>query len=166
LKKTLVVGFGNVYRRDDGVGPAVVNALRRRQGRAPIDPEDDGYDELGQAVDTLVLHQLAPELAQVAAGYDLIIFVDAHVEELSDPLRVERLEACYKPPLVSHNIHPGTILQLAQTIAGQGRPAGVLLSLRGYDFDFGEGLSPSTAAQVPVAVERILGWVDGADPVT
>ena len=36
-----------------------------------------------------------------------------------------------------------------------------MLSLRGHDFDFGEGLSPETAALVPLAVERVLGLLAG-----
>jgi hydrogenase maturation protease len=160
LKRTLVVGFGNLYRRDDGVGPAVVNALRARQGRPPIDPEDDGFDDLGQPLDSVILHQLVPELAETAAGYDLIVFVDAHVGSWPEALHIEHLEACYKAPLVSHHIHPCTILQLAQTLTGAARPAGVVLSIRGYDFDFGEGLSAETAAGVPQAVAHILEWAE------
>jgi hypothetical protein len=35
----------------------------------------------------------------------------------------------------------------------------VLLSIRGYDFDFGEALSPQTAALVHESVDRILATV-------
>jgi hypothetical protein len=35
-------------------------------------------------------------------------------------------------------------------------PHGVLLSIRGYDFEFGEGLSDETAALVPSAAKRVL----------
>jgi hypothetical protein len=35
-------------------------------------------------------------------------------------------------------------------------PRGMLLSIRGHDFDFGEELSPQTAALVGEAVDRIL----------
>ena len=38
----------------------------------------------------------------------------------------------------------------------KGDPRGVLLSVRGYDFDFGEELSEGTAALIPGAVDRIL----------
>ena len=160
LKRTLVVGYGNIYRRDDGVGPAVINALRARQGKPALGPEEDGFDALGDALDTLILHQLVPELAQTAADYDLIVFVDAHVGAWPEALHVEHLEACYKPPLVSHHIHPCTILQLAGRLGGR-QPAGILLSIYGHDFDFGEGLSAETAAAVPAAVEMILGWAQG-----
>ena len=77
MKKTLVIGFGNVYRQDDGVGFVVVNALREKLGRSPLGVEDDGFDDLGHEIDTLLLHQLVPDLADVIAGYDLVVFLDA-----------------------------------------------------------------------------------------
>lgn len=155
MTRTLVVGFGNGYRQDDGVGRAVVNALRVHLGLTALAIDDDGFDELGGTIDTAVVHQLVPELAQTAAEYDLVIFVDAHVSEDLEPLREEHLEPCYRPAIVSHQMHPCTLLQLAGQM-GLRRPAGVLLSIRGHDFDFGEGLSAPTAAQVPEAVQRIV----------
>ncbi|HUM35830.1 MAG TPA: hypothetical protein PLQ85_03060, partial [Anaerolineae bacterium] len=77
--RTLIAGFGNVFRRDDGVGPTVVNAVRARLGRTPLDSLDDGFETLGETVDTVVLHQLVPELAETVKDYALLIFVDAHV---------------------------------------------------------------------------------------
>ncbi len=152
--RTLVAGFGNVFRRDDGVGPAVVNALRAQLGRAPLAALDDGFDDLGHAVDTVILHQLVPELAETIKNYALVIFVDAHVGNLPDDIRVEALDVTYTQPFVSHQIHPSTVLALARQMYGYA-PRAVLLSIRGYDFDFGEGLSAQTAALVAPAVAHI-----------
>jgi Ni,Fe-hydrogenase maturation factor len=93
---TLVIGFGNVYRRDDGVALAVLNGIRDRIGRSPLEIDDDGFDELGHEMDTVLLHQLVPELAEMVAPYDLIVFVDAHVGSIDQDLREEELAACYK----------------------------------------------------------------------
>ena len=155
LKRTLVLGFGNVYRRDDGVAFAVLNALRERLGRPPLDIDDDGFDDLGQAIDMVLLHQLVPELAEVATPYDQLIFVDAHVSAIEEPVRQEELEACFRSATVSHQLHPCTLLALIEQMRGQA-PRGALISVRGYDFDFGEGLSGETAALVPEAVEQIM----------
>lgn len=157
--RTLVAGFGNLYRRDDGVGRVVVNALLARLGRLVLDPLDDGFEDLGHPVDGVVLHQLVPELADALANYDLVIFVDAHVGAILEPLHEERLEAAFRTPFVSHQTHPSTVLALAQQMHGRA-PQAVLLSLRGYDFDFGEGLSPETAALVQPALERILALAE------
>ncbi|MGQ9713590.1 MAG: hydrogenase maturation protease [Anaerolineae bacterium] len=151
----LVIGFGNLYRRDDGVGFFVVNALRERLGLPPLGEEDDGYDDLGREVDTLLLHQLVPDLAGTVAQYDLAVFVDAHVEPIVGPLHEEELEACPREALVPHQMHPCTVLALAHDLYGA-TTRGVLLSLQGHDFDFGTGLSPETSALVPRAVARLL----------
>lgn len=158
MGRTLVAGCGNAYRRDDGVAWAVVNALREQLGRPPLGLLDDGFDDLGYGVDTVVLHQLVPELAETLTGYELVIFLDAHTGNLPDPVREERLEPAYRVPFVSHQAHPSTLLDLAQRLHGHA-PRGVLLSVRGHDFDFGEGLSAETAALVPRAVARILALV-------
>jgi hydrogenase maturation protease len=133
----------------------VVNALREHLGQPPLDPTDEGFGDLGHALDTVVLHQLLPELAETLADYDLVIFVDAHVGSVPEDIREERLKAAYRTPFVYHQTHPATVLALAQQMHGR-VPEGVLLSLHGHDFDFGEGLSPETAPLVPRAVERIV----------
>ncbi|MCL0081779.1 hydrogenase maturation protease [Dehalococcoidia bacterium] len=155
MKKTLVIGFGNVHRRDDGVGFMVINSVRERLGRPPLDAEDDGFDDLGHEIDTILLHQLVPNMAEMIAGYDLVIFVDAHVGIIPELLREEEVIARCKTTIVPHQLHPGMVLALAHQLYG-GQSRGVLLSIRGYDFDFGEGLSPQTAALVPSAVNRVL----------
>lgn len=161
MKRTLVAGFGNLYRRDDGVGRAVVSSVRERTGRPELGPLDDGFNDLGHPVDTIVLHQLVPELARMVSAYDLVIFVDAHVNGLPESMHEEYITASYQcSSFVSHQVHPAMVLDLAQRAYGC-TPEGILLSLRGHDFDFGEGLSPETAALVPPAVERILALVEG-----
>ncbi len=160
MRRTLVVGFGNPYRRDDGVGRAVVNALRRELGQPALEPLDDGLEELGRGVDTIVVHQLVPEFANLLASYALVIFVDAHVGEAADPLSEQPIAPGPHTTSVSHHMHPGTLLDLARQMHGLA-PEGLLLSLEGHDFDFGEALSPATAALVPSAVARILALIQG-----
>jgi hydrogenase maturation protease len=155
VDKTLVIGFGNIYRQDDGVAFVVLNALRARLGQPQLGIDDDGFDELGHEIDTVLLHQLVPELSDIVSGYDQVFFVDAHVGAIDELIYESELEACYKSATVSHQLHPCTLLALCQDMYGR-QPRGVLVSIRGYDFDFGEGLSERAAALVPQAVDRIL----------
>lgn len=156
LRHTLVAGFGNLYRRDDGVARYVVNALRARLGREPLDEMDDGFSDLGHDIDTVVLHQLVPELAEDLRNYSLVIFVDAHVGSTIPELLHEEIVAVnFRTPFVYHQTHPSTVLALTKQMYGV-TPEAVLLSLLGHDFDFGEGLSEETAALVEPAVTRIL----------
>ncbi len=155
MRRTLVVGFGNPYRRDDGIGAAVANALLARLGRAPLTPLDDGLEHLGHDVDIIQIHQLVPELSEIVAGYDLLILVDAHVGSLEEAVLEQRIEPSLRAPLVTHQAQPSSVLALSQQIHGRA-PETLLLSLRGHDFEFGEGLSAETAALVPWAVNRIM----------
>jgi hydrogenase maturation protease len=163
VSKSLIIGFGNVYRRDDGVAFVLLNTVRERLGRPPFDIDDDGFDDLGHEVDTIVLHQLVPELVDVVAPYDLILFLDAHVGAIDVPIYEEELEACFKSATVSHQLHPCTVLALVEQMHNR-TPRGVLLSIRGYDFEFGEGLSDETAAIVPDAVERVMTLLGKCPP--
>ncbi len=158
MKRTLVVGFGNAYRRDDGVGRAVVNRLRERLGHPSLDPNDDGFNDLGRPIDTVVMHQLAPDLGEDLKGYDLVIFVDAHTDTLDEEICTAELRAEHKTPFVYHQTHPATVLDVAEQIHGEA-PEGYVVSLRGYDFDFGEGLSEQTEALLEPAVEKVLGLI-------
>jgi hydrogenase maturation protease len=158
LKQTLIVGFGNTFRRDDGVARVVINNLRERADRPPLPPLDDGFDDLGHPIDTVVMHQIVPELAEILADYEFVIFVDAHVATLPDPIHQEELEVGFKTPFVSHQFHPSTVLALAKQMHGEA-PEAVLLSLLGHDFDFGEGLSEETHELVPEAVTRIINLI-------
>ena len=152
--RALIIGYGNPSRRDDGVGLAVINGLRRRLGKTPFDEGDDGYNELGGAVDTLFLQQLMPELAETLAGYDRVWFVDAHLGLYPDLVRRTALVAQFGLASVSHHLGPETLLALTQRIYGQA-PVGELISIRGFDFDFGDEFSPETAEGVRQVVEEL-----------
>jgi hydrogenase maturation protease len=162
LNRTLIIGFGNVYRRDDGVGYATLNAVRERLGRPTLGIDDDGFDDLGHEVDTVLLHQLVPELAENVAPYDRVIFVDAHVGHVADLIYEEELAVCFRPATVTHTLHPCSVLALCEKLHGHA-PHGTLLSIRGYDYEFGEGLSDETAALVPQAADRILALARHAE---
>lgn len=163
MKHTLVAGFGNLYRRDDGVARFIVNELRNQLGRPELDELDDGFEDLGFDIDTVVLHQLVPEMAETVKDYDLIIFVDAHVpQSMPEEVHEEELQVNFKTPFVYHQTHPSSILALAQQMYGTA-PKALLLSVVGYDFDFGAGLSDATAALVPQAVNRILEMTQSED---
>ncbi|MBN2006851.1 MAG: hydrogenase maturation protease [Anaerolineae bacterium] len=160
MREMLIVGFGNLYRRDDGVGRHVLNALLQRWGRPPLDPLDDGFEDLGHAVDVVCLHQLVPELVETLKDYRQVVFVDAHVpDDATPPLYEAPLAVEHRTPFVYHQTHPSTLLALAQSLYGSA-PAATLISVQGHDFDFGEGLSAETAALAQMAVERIAALAE------
>jgi len=154
MRRTLVIGYGNPYRRDDGVALAVVNGLRALQGRPPLEQGMDGLEDLGEELDTIFLQQLTPELAETIVQYEEAIFVDAHMQEHPEFLREETLEPTAHPTIVSHHLHPEALLALAKTLWGRA-PQARLLSILGCSFDFGTELSPQTQRGSQQAVARI-----------
>ncbi len=159
--RTLIIGFGNPSRRDDGVALVVVTDLRARLGLPVLEEGDDGYDDLGSDLDTLFLQQLNPELAETLAAYDRVVFVDAHVgadspisagaEEL---IRRSTIQPADDPGLVSHHFKPSRLLALAAALYGRA-PAAELVSIAGFDFDFGPELSPASASAARRAAEEL-----------
>ncbi|HEX8201510.1 MAG TPA: hypothetical protein VF590_13580 [Isosphaeraceae bacterium] len=61
-RSTLVIGYGNALRSDDGVGPRVAAAVA-------------GWGRPG--VEEWAVHQFTPELAEPLAAVELAIFIDA-----------------------------------------------------------------------------------------
>ncbi len=142
-EKALVIGYGNPSRQDDGAGYHVVNKLNRQLGRDSLAEDSDGLDEPQEAVNAIWVHQLVPELAETISRYDMVIFVDAHTGAYAEEIQVEVVEPIYRPSLVSHHMKPGTLMALAGDLYKR-LPRSILVSIRGYEFDFGSELSART----------------------
>jgi hydrogenase maturation protease len=161
MPRTLIIGFGNIDRADDGVALFVVNALRRHLGQKPLNEDETGLEELGAEIDSAFLSQLTPELLETAAGYRQVIFVDTHVYENVDALHCVPVSPEYTASTFTHHLTPAAFLALLKALYYQ-EPTGHLVSLRGYDFDFHRDLSPETFALVGPAVEYILRLIKDA----
>jgi hydrogenase maturation protease len=155
MSRTLVIGFGNIDRADDGVAFQVINALRRRLGQKALSEEDTGLEELGAPVDSVFLSQLAPELMDTLTEFGQVIFVDAHVYETLEDLHCAPVVPEYAPSTFTHHLTPAALLALLKALY-RAEPAGHLVSIRGYDFDFHRNLSQKTCALVEPAADCIL----------
>jgi hydrogenase maturation protease len=154
----LILGYGNPDREDDGVGWRILERLAERLpgaavAESPLDlPARDG------APDLLVALQLVPEFCETVARYDRVCFVDAHTGAYPDDVTIAPLEARYQSSPLTHHLTPQTLLSLAETAYGK-RPQGLVISVRGYQFEFARSLSPETSKLADDAVERILEWI-------
>jgi hydrogenase maturation protease len=155
MARTLVVGFGNLDRADDGVAFHVVNALRRRLGQPPLPDDVTGLDDLGERVDSVFLVQLTPELVEIMKDYECVCFVDAHVFASGEELRCVSVRPEDASLSFTHHMTPAMLLALLQTLYRH-PVTSQLVSIRGHDFDFHRRLSPRTQAQVEPAVASIL----------
>ncbi len=128
LFQILIYGYGNPGRQDDGLGNELVRRLEKwaREEGIPGIEFDSNY-------------QLNIEDAEAIAGKDLVIFADASVEEIDDFLLTPVTEET-EVAFTSHAASPGYIVKLANDLFGC-RPAVYLLHIRGYEWDFREGLT-------------------------
>jgi hydrogenase maturation protease len=144
MMPVVVIGIGNAYRSDDGVGPEVVNLLRDK-GLAGVALE---YS-LGETA----------ELIDVWAGVPLAILVDAVRAQPAHPGRVhhlvvpdvhtERIRAAS-----SHGIDLGEAVELARVL---GRlPARLeLFAIEVDNVGLGTGLSEPVAAAARRVADEI-----------
>lgn len=141
--RTLVIGYGNPGRLDDGLGPALVAKLEA----APIP---------GVTVDSD--YQLMVEDATAIAEHDIVIFVDASLNA-APPFSFE--EVLPKPDLsfTTHSVSPPALLGLAHELFNA-KTRGYIVGIRGYDFDaFGERLSQQAQENLNAAflfLEEVL----------
>jgi hydrogenase maturation protease len=128
LVKTLVIGYGNTLRRDDGVGYRAAEAV-----------ETWHLDH----VQAYPCHQLTPELAATMASVDRVIFIDATLpQNPPHPILVERLRATPSATvLTSHHSSPLGLLALTHQLYHQS-PTAYELLLPTWTMDYGEALSP------------------------
>ena len=155
MSRTLVIGFGNIDRADDGIAYYIINALRQRLDQEILGEDETGLEELGREVDSIFLGQLVPELMDVFTNYQQVIFVDAHVYDNVENLYCAPVLPDYSATTFTHHITPALLLAFFKTLYHQ-EPTAHLVSIRGYDFDFHRDLSADTIALVEPAVDYIF----------
>lgn len=154
-RQVLLIAYGNASRRDDGVAFHIVRRLRQRLGR-PARDEDEARDEfLDESPAILATHQLGPELCEVMGTFEVVIFVDAHVEGTAwSPVHWQEISAVHGSRFVTHHLRPQTLLALCDSLYAK-RPQAYILSVLGTDFGFGEELGAATSLRAEEAVLRL-----------
>jgi hydrogenase maturation protease len=144
LMKTLILGYGNTLRKDDGLG--VYAALTLAALTLPVNAEICTYQ------------QLSPELSPILARMDHAIFIDAALAssgEIPGTIKTRALQPrTSQPGSITHHFDPETLLAMAGTLYGHA-PQSTLFSVIAASFDLEEGLSPEVTAALPVLIESI-----------
>lgn len=143
-----VVALGNPYRRDDGVGPAVLEAVAQR------DPA---------AVDLLDLGDATFELIHVLTDHATVVIVDA-VDFGGDPGDV----AVFAPDSAedvtggqrgAHDTNPFELLAVADRL--EATPATVrIVGIQPGTVEFGDELSPPVLDALPSVVDDVLAVLE------
>lgn len=141
--RILILGYGNPGREDDGLGPEIVEELEKLQ--LPGLTLDADY-------------QLSIEHAADLEQADKVIFVDAAVKG-PEPFQLKRLEASRSIEFTSHALGPESVLAICEDTY-QWRPEALLVGVRGYSFEFAEGLTEKAQQNRGKALELIKLLID------
>lgn len=145
MTAAVVIGLGNAFRRDDGVGPAIAAAV---------------HDMRLPGVRVVCTVETATML-DAWQGTEVAVVVDAAAG--GTPGRVRRCELgdlIEHPALSSHELSLTQAYELARAL---GRAPGrvVIVSIDVADTGYGQGLSPAVAAALPEAVRAVVRLVGG-----
>ena len=137
---TLIIGYGNQSRRDDGVGWFVLEQLA-------------ALNLPGVELETS--QQLEIEASETISHFDAVIFVDAAIPEAPEPVQQTVVTPNFQSHAVAHYLTPADVLSLCKTLHGR-EPRAILFSIRGRDFDFGTVLSPEVEQAALEVVKQIV----------
>lgn len=139
---TLILGIGNPGRKDDGLGPVLAQHIQA----------------LGMpGVDTDAGYQLNVEDGAAITGYDAVVFVDAS-RSGPEPFYFEPVARADEVAFTSHSVSPGAVLTIAKDHFG-GAPEAWVLGVRGYSFNFEEGLTSRAEQNVEKALAFVRSWL-------
>lgn len=156
--RTLIIGYGNVDRQDDGVAWHVLQHVINSLGYAQADLFENNSPVSFGDVDFLFQLQLVPEFSELVAGYERVCFVDAHTGSVPEDVHFEVLIPGYQHSPFTHHLTPNSLLAMTSSVYHKS-PEAILVSVRGYEFGFTQDLSEMTASFVPAAVDLILKWL-------
>jgi len=160
LANSIIIGYGNPDRQDDGLAWHVLVALAERLGRPlPAGPEE-GFLPEDHDPDLWFVLQLTPEMADDLAHYARLCFVDAHTGDIPEEILLRPVEDSPASSALTHHFTPAASLAVLRSLY-RSDPEAVLLSLRGHAFGFSRELSAEAARLVQPAVDAILDWLEG-----
>lgn len=155
--RSLVVGYGNPLRSDDGFGWHIA-------GRLATDPRLAGCLVFQR-------HQLTPELALDVGRAELVVLVDARSDAAPGAVAIEKVEVPDVTAVASvgagvvassttwsHHLDPAGLVGLARELYGRAGPVHVV-SVGVQSVEVGEELSPPVAAAIELVVELVVRLV-------
>lgn len=158
MKHSLIIGYGNPNRQDDGIAWHVLRQVAQiLKLEAPMNIEES-FPTLSGKLEFLFVLQLVPEIGEIISKYSRVCFVDAHTEAIAEEIQTIELTPKYQRSAFTHHMTPQTCLEIAHAIYGATVDA-FLVSVRGYHFEFSDHLSPESEKLVPIAAGKIMDWL-------
>jgi hydrogenase maturation protease len=143
-RQAVVIGIGNPFRRDDGIGPEVAAQI---QGKRLL------------GVRVVIADGEPAGLLEAWEGADLAVVVDAIQRVPASPGSIHRLTASQLETgcttASSHGLGVPDAIRLGRALERLPRQI-VILAVEGADTGPGTGLSDAVAAAVPHAVAAVM----------
>ena len=146
---TLVLGVGNPFRRDDGVGPAVIARLQTENSLDGVDLLDGGTDGFA--------------LMDYMHGYEKVLIVDAvNMNAAPGEIRMfstqEAILSITSDALSTHGFGVAEVIALMEKMDIQVNMQ--ILGIQAKDVTFGEGLSPEIEARMNDILELVKKTIE------
>ena len=147
MSRTLIYGYGNPGRQDDGIGARFVELMDAWIAREQI-----------QDVFTDCNYQLNVEDSALIADYESVIFVDASVADIEDYKLEEVLPNNATIEFTMHAVSTAYVLDLCRKLYNK-NPRTFVLHIKAYEFDFVEALTPKAIQNLQAAFEFIKAFL-------
>ncbi|MBF2054474.1 MAG: hydrogenase maturation protease [Candidatus Sericytochromatia bacterium] len=148
-KDGLILGIGNRFRRDDGLGPLAVQALQQRSWPIP-------------APDFACCSGEGTQLMAAWQGYQWVLLIDAIAAGRSDHaagqlLCWDALTETIPQELFHYSSHAFGLAEAVEMARALGElpPQLWIYGLSGADFGAGEGLSEAVSAALPLLLDAV-----------
>ena len=143
IVRRTVIGVGNVYRSDDGVGIVVARRIREKNGHLHV------VEASGEGASLMAMWTL----------FDHVVLIDA-VRSSSSPGRIHRLdahEARIPSEFFNYSTHAFSVAEAVEMSRALGTlPASlVIYGIEGRSFAAGSELSPVVARALDEVVDRV-----------
>lgn len=158
-KKVLFIAYGNPDREDDGVAWHVLKGLAKYFGIYNIDWNDDFYSRLGTNPDFFFILQLTPELQDLIINYEYVCFIDAHLGAEFKDVELKKLKPKFEPSTLSHHMTPQFLMDITRASFNT-CPEAVLLTIRGFEFQFKQQLTAMCQKLAEKAINLGVVWYE------
>jgi hydrogenase maturation protease len=159
MKQTLILGYGNPDREDDGVAWHILIGLAKRLGRSIPSDSSEGFMESGLNPEIVFALQLTPEMAEIMAEYDRICLIDAHTGAVPEELNIQKVDPHFQTSPFTHHLTAQSLLSMIASLYHK-EPETVLISVRGYAFGFSNSLSERTGQLAVEAEAAVWKWIN------
>jgi hydrogenase maturation protease len=142
---TLIIGYGNPLRSDDGLGWYAADHLIRTIRN--------------EHIRVIQCHQLTPELAEDISRADRVVFIDACIGDMPGKLICQNIAPDFlSENILLHHLTPPMLLACVNVIYKK-CPEAIVFSIIGKSFECGDTLSP----EVQQAFDSLIYAINNLD---